>query len=207
MDTELIKSLTDRVGNNLINLKSIKCAANLARHGMLNDLESIELGDPWITGDMSTVPAERLASLVSCVKDTVNIEEFYGGDLGTIFDSLNCKLLSISNQNLGRRESYALGRAMGSRVDVVMLYDVDELDVEALTEHTELGRCMNLICRSETDITYAWELRRWAHRERVAYVITTEEGSFDNDDFEDEDYEQAEDETRKVNRIALNSEG
>ena len=62
---------------------------------------------------------------------------------------------------------------------------------------------MNLICESETDVTYARELRRWAHKERVAYLITTEEGVFCNDDFEDEDYEKEEDNIRKVNRIVL----
>ena len=202
MDTEVIKSLAARV--KIVScLKSIKCAANLAHRGLLDDVESIWLGDPWHTGDLSIVPIGHLASLVSSVKGTVNIEEFNDGDLVTIFDSLKCKALSISHQRLGRSQSYALGRAMESCVTVVMLFEVDGIDVKAMTEYTDLRRCMNLICESETDVTYARELRRWAHRERVAYLITTEEGVFCNDDFEDEDYEKEEDNIRKVNRIVL----
>ena len=208
MDTEVIKSLAARVKDNLTtpdtlpNLELIRCAANLAHRGLLDDVNSLLLCDKWNVGDLSTVPTKHLASLASRVKGIVHIDEVTGCDLVTIFDSLNCQELSITSQRLGREETKALWRAMKtSRVQKVSLYDVDELDVEALPEFPELGRNIHFVCGSSTEVKYARELRRWAHREGLCYVISNEEGDFRNDDFEDEDNEQDKDKIGKVYKI------
>ena len=162
------------------------------------------LGDEWNGRDLSTVPTKHLASLVSIVKDSVYIEKVTGCDLVTIFDSLNCRELSITNQRLGREKTKAVWRAMKtSRVRLVRLYDVDKLDVEALPKFPELGRHIHLSCWSSTEVTYARKLRRWAHREGWAYEIITKKGDFRKDDFEDEDNEQDEDKIGKVYKIGL----
>ena len=146
MDTEVIKSLAAHVKDNLNtpdtlpNLELIKCAANLAHRGLLDEVNSLLLCDKWNVGDLSTVPTKPLASLASRVKGIVHIDEVTGCDLVTIFDSLNCQELSITSQRLGREETKALWRAMKSCVRNVSLYDVDELDVEALPEFPELRR-------------------------------------------------------------------
>ena len=107
MDTEVIRSLAARVRDNLTtpdvsqNVELIRCAANLLHRGLMGKMESIWLGDPWNTGDLSTVPTEHLVSLVSSVKDTVTIENVNSWDLVPIFDSLNCEELKISHQRLG----------------------------------------------------------------------------------------------------------
>ena len=207
MDTEVIKSLAAHVKDNLNtpdtlpNLELIKCAANLAHRGLLDEVNSLLLCDKWNVGDLSTVPTKPLASLASRVKGIVHIDEVTGCDLVTIFDSLNCQELSITSQRLGREETKALWRAMKSCVRNVSLYDVDELDVEALPEFPELGRNIHFVCGSSTEVKYARELRRWAHREGLCYVISNEEGDFRNDDFEDEDNEQDKDKIGKVYKI------
>ena len=60
-----------------------------------------------------------------------------------------------------------------------------------------------MCCWSSTEVTYARELRRWAHREGWSYVIFNEEGDFRKYDFEDEEDEQDENKIRKVYKINL----
>ena len=170
----------------------IKCAANLAHRGLLGCVSSIWLGDIWTVGDLSIVPTHHLASLVSSAMISVNIDNVTGCDLVSVLDSLNCEKLSIRHQRLGREETQALVRAMESRVENVLLKDVDiELGIETLTEYSGQGRCRVLTCTSETDLTYVRELMRWAGRKEWFYGLTPEQD--DGEEEEDNNIEEGND--------------
>ena len=95
------------------------CAASLAYHGLLRSVEDMMLHSQIEDVDLTSVPAEHLASLVSCVTRKVEISNFIG-DLVTVMDSVKCEILSI-RRSLNREETQALVRAMESGVESVGL--------------------------------------------------------------------------------------
>ena len=97
----------------------IKYAASLAHQGLLGSFKYHELG---LRGDLSSVPAEHLASLVSAVGYSLVINNVGGCDLVTILDSIKCESLSLNiHQSLGSKETQALVRAIESWLTVVRL--------------------------------------------------------------------------------------
>ena len=70
--------------------------------------------------DLTSVPAEHLASLFSSVTMGVDISNVSG--LVNILDSVKSKVLTIISQSLGTEETQALVQAMESGVEVVRLY-------------------------------------------------------------------------------------
>ena len=110
--------------------------ARLAHHGFLGPLDELSLDDV----NLSSVPADHLASLASCVTVNVNIRNVSGCDLSTILDSLHCKRLSISRQSLSSEETQALVRAMEAGVENTVLGSRDvTLDIEALAGYSGQG--------------------------------------------------------------------
>ena len=83
--------------------------------------------------DLTSVPAEHLASLVSCVEWTVKISN--NTCVVTILDSIRCDLV-IEFQSLSSEETAALVRAMESRVRDVFLYDEVTLDIGGLMDYS-----------------------------------------------------------------------
>ena len=92
------------------------CAASLAYHGLIGSVEELTLQDHNEDVDLTSVPAEHLASLVSCVTRKVVISNVIGCDLINILDNVKCEILTISSQNLGIEGIQALVRAMELRV-------------------------------------------------------------------------------------------
>ena len=137
LENEVITKLTTWVREKATGLKAneISSVAALAHHIHFN-IDYIILAHI----DLSKVPTSHLMSLVSSVTETLLIEDVNGCDLVTLLDSVKCGGLSINTQSLGREETQALVRALESRVEEMRLYDV-ELDIEALTEYSGLGRC------------------------------------------------------------------
>ena len=99
------------------NLPVIKQAASLAHHGLLDSVKYLVLGD----GDLTSVPAEHLASLASSVTGCVDVRNVYGSGLVTFLDNVKSEQLVIRKQNLDSEESQALMRTMESRVKEVQL--------------------------------------------------------------------------------------
>ena len=106
-------------------LPAITCAASLAHHGLLGSVWGMRLFDV----DLTSVPAEHLASLVSSVTERVYIHNVCGCDLVTILDSVKSKVLGIWDQSLGSEETKALRRALVSRVERVALDIEVTLDI------------------------------------------------------------------------------
>ena len=85
LETELISNLTERVSLNLSSFSSlteVTCAASLAHHGLLGPVSRMNLLD----GDLASVPAGHLVSLVSSVTQGVAIIGVTGCDMVTILD-------------------------------------------------------------------------------------------------------------------------
>ena len=143
----------------------IVTAASLAHHGMLGSVQSMRLSDV----DLSSVPAEHLASLASCVTWTVDIYNVSNCDLVSILDSVKCEWLFISSQSLSSEETRALVRAMESGVEEVELgYRGDvSLDITALTQYRGKGECWSVRCYNNiAGIRYRVKVRMWARRIR-----------------------------------------
>ena len=79
--------------------------------------------------DLTSVPAELLTYLASCVTTTVYIKNVSGCDLVTILDNVKCNHLYIWSQSLGSEETQALVRAIESRVGLVILHKGVTLDI------------------------------------------------------------------------------
>ena len=140
------------------NVEEIICCASLAHHGLLGSVGIMKL----LGIDLSQVPTQHLASLASCVTGDLFIQNVSGCDLVSVLDSLNCEMLRIGGQSLGREETQALVQAMDSRLEIVMLGDQVTLDIEALAEYNGHGVCRILALEEDTVIRYGEELKTWA---------------------------------------------
>ena len=155
------ESLAAQIMDNLPD-PEITTAASLAHHRLLSSVQSMRLSDV----DLSSVPAEHLASLASCVTWTVDIYNVSNCDLVSILYSVKCEWLFISSQSLSSEETRALVRAMESGVEVVRMGDWGEmsLDIRALTQYSGQGKCGHVSCHYETANKYREEVRAWARR-------------------------------------------
>ena len=95
LDSGLIENLAERVEGELNFTRSlpvITCAASLAHHGLLG---SVRMRNIWLHDvDLTSVPAEHLASLFSSVTRCVSIKNVSGCDLVSILDSVKSKWIS-----------------------------------------------------------------------------------------------------------------
>ena len=162
LDTGVIESLAQRVKKKISSfptLPVITCAASLAHHRLLGSVEEMRLCDV----DLTSVPAEHLASLVSGVTGTVTIYRVSGCNLVTILDSVRSRVMSICTQRLGSEETQALVRAMESGVEIVKLDYTVKLDIRILMEYSGQGKCrkMEYYCICTKD-RYRRKLRTWA---------------------------------------------
>ena len=162
----------------IIPLPDIVTAASLAHHGLLGSVESMTLEDV----DLSSVPAEHLASLSSCVMSKVNIINVNTSDLISMLDSIDdIWLFAIGRQSLGSEETRALVRAMETRVESVILGGSGKvsLDIGALTQYSGQGMCSVMECFGEFVVRYANELISWADNANVNWDWDEDEDSLE----------------------------
>ena len=172
------KWLEDEYGSGCGSLPStIPCAASLAHHGLLGSVEEMRLPNV----DLTSVPAEHLASLASSLTWRVFIRNVSGCDLVTILDSVKSEVLDIRYQSLGREETQALVQAMESRVERLVLNSESTLDLRFLSEYNGQGKCKEVRCFSYTMGRYREQLRAWAMsrnwavtRDKPSYLFTIE---------------------------------
>ena len=149
----------------------IPCAASLAQHGLLG---SVKKGMTLLDVDLTSVPAEHLASLVSSVTGSVAIWNVSG--LVTILDSVKSRRLDISRQSLGSEETQALVQAMESGVEEVELDEEVKLDIRDLMKYNGQGKCREVRCYSDTADRYREQLRIWAKSRN--WEVTHDVGCF-----------------------------
>ena len=106
---DVFKSLEERVREKICfasfsrctsNLPVITCAASMAHRGLLGSVKDMGTRDV----DLTSVPAEHLASLASNMTGRVFLENVRGCGLVTILDNVNCERLVLSCQSLGSEE-------------------------------------------------------------------------------------------------------
>ena len=163
LDFDKIKRLVERVGEvfdavDMGMIKEFMCGASLAQHGLLYSVREMRLYNV----DLSPVPAQHLASLVSRVFHVFCIKNVRGCDLVSLLTNLKCREVSIDNQSLGREETRALVQAMESGVEEVRLGIEVTLDMEALAEYSGQGVCMEVTLLGDTADRYRKELVTWA---------------------------------------------
>ena len=96
-----------------LKLEQVTCAASLAHHGYIRTIEDLKLERL----DLSSIPSDHLASLVSCVTSSVEISNVSGFDLVCFMESIRCEWLYIGiGVNMGSEETKALVRAMESHL-------------------------------------------------------------------------------------------
>ena len=138
MITSLVKKFSSL--QSFPELQKVTCAASLAHHGFIKSIQSLLLSRL----DLSSIPVDHLASLVSCVTWRVEIRsDVTGCDLLRFIDSLRCEWLYIG-VNLGSEETQALVKAMESHVVNLRIRAVPgrmTLDIKALTEYSGQGKC------------------------------------------------------------------
>ena len=157
----VFESLAERLRGMLrsgSNVSVITCASSLANHGLLGSVDWMRLCNV----DLTSVPAEHLASLASSVTGSVNIRGVSGCGLLTFLDNVKSKELWISRQSLDSEETQALVRAMESGVEEVVLNGGVTLDIRALMEYSGQGKCRVIECQLNTADRYRKHLRRWA---------------------------------------------
>ena len=147
-------------------LPEIVKAGELAHHGMLSSLKAMWLQDEDCQVlDLTSVPAEHLAALASCVKiwGAVVINKVKC-DLVPIIVNSQCEVLSIFNQTLGTEETRALAWAMETGVEVVSLSEVILEDIMEITKYNGRGICRKLTLNLHGDDVEEnkTKLRNWA---------------------------------------------
>ena len=152
-----------------LQVQEVQCAASLAHKGLLGPVE-----DMMLCVDLTSVPAEHMASLVSSVTRCVRFDMVSGCDLVvTLLDSIKSPAMVIYKQSLGREETEALVRALETRVEDVSLYDTT-LDIKAFTKYSGRGKCKEVDCVQETSAKYRRQLRSWASKE--GWDVTIDDG-------------------------------
>ena len=158
-----IKSLAVRLKKKIEatnNLPLITCAASLAHHALFGSVQRMELGNV----DLTSVPAEHLASLASSVTECVSITNVSGCGLVTILDSVKSQQLVFRHQSLDREETQALVRAMESGLERVDLHYRVTLDIRELMEYNGQGKCRGVGCYNDAVEKYREKQRTWASR-------------------------------------------
>ena len=150
----------------------ITCAASLAHHRLLSSVNYMRLTNV----DLTSVPAEHLASLVSSVTVRVDIKSVSSCGLVTILDSVNSNKLGIIDQNLDSEETRALVRAMESVVKRVELHRGVTLDIRAMMEYSGQGKCREVWCYDDTVAKYRDQLRTWVTSRN--WTVTNDEESY-----------------------------
>ena len=145
-----------------LKLEQVTCAASLAHHGYIRTIEDLKLERL----DLSSIPSDHLASLVSCVTSSVEISNVSGFDLVCFMESIRCEWLYIGiGVNMGSEETKALVRAMESHLINVRIRGSGRmtLDVNALTQYSGQGKCNHIQCYAYNKV-YKEKLMTWAQR-------------------------------------------
>ena len=145
----------EMIENNSVAVRSalITSAAALAHHGLLGNIDYVVLFEDEV--DLSSVPTQHLASLISNVTGQVMISyNLRGCDLLPILESLKCEELHLFSQHLGREETQALMRAMESCLKELVLFCVETPDMEALIE-----KCGHVKCYLELETMKDHDIR------------------------------------------------
>ena len=122
--------------------------------------------------DLSSIPADHLSSLASCVTGRVHIRNVSG--LSPLVSSLQCERLCISRLALNTEETEAMVRAMEGGVERVTLGylggGITTLDIRAFTSYNGAGKCSRVDCHGDKVGRYKKDLVTWTQRRSNWYL-------------------------------------
>ena len=149
----------------MLSLQDIRCAASLANKGLLGNVEALKLED----ADLSSVPAQNLLSLVSCVRFVVKIENDRGCDLLKILESVRSSWLKIRRHSLDTEETKTLVKALETNLERFYWWGYGEgstpPDITAMTQYSGLGKCKHMSFVNMNFVKgakYKEQFRTWA---------------------------------------------
>ena len=145
--------------NNCPSIDVLRSGAALAKHGIITQLRRLVLCNL----DISAVPAEDMASLVTCAQVSVMIDNVTG-PLGPILGNVKCDILSI-NMVLGTEQTQSLVAAMVTGVKLVGLQGGVTLDLETLAQYDGTGECGRVrLWGTDFVEKYGEEVKEWGKK-------------------------------------------
>ena len=158
------KSLATQIGNKLVgfyiaDLTEMLTLASMAHHGIPISVRRIH-----IHTELASAPIMHLASLASCVRGTILIQDVNCDLVPILLDNTKCWCLMI-NQTLGSEGTQALVRAMESNVESICLGPETNLDITVLNQYSGTGKCSKLdYLRFNGDDRFVEKMWSWARR-------------------------------------------
>ena len=166
-------------------LPQLACAGALASQGYISRVKVLTL----LNVNISSVPAEDMASLVRCVSNRVRICSVRG-DLTPVLSSVNCKEhigwdggLHMSSVTLNTDDTQSLVTAMVRGVKVVRMNGRVTLDMETLAKYDGKGECRMVRMYYDTRERYGDQVKAWARR--IKWRMIEDDGYLD---YEDDDF-------------------
>ena len=146
--------------NNCPSIDVLRSGAALAKHGIITQLRRLVLCHL----DISAVPAEDMARLVTCVQELVYIDNVTG-PLGPILGNVKCDILNINNMVLGTEQTQSLLAAMVTGVREVRLWGGVTLDMGTLALYDGTGECGSVqLCGTDFVEKYRGEVKEWGKK-------------------------------------------
>ena len=153
-------------------LFEVTCAAALSTHGALTQAHRLNIAEVKTMNlrelDISTIPAEEVANLTQCIRESVEINNVHG-DLSPVLSNVKCDVLRISKATLSTAETQSLVGAMVSGVEKVELGRGVAVDMETLAQYDGRGECRQvwlwgqIIYREQVNMwtkEMGWKIRR-----------------------------------------------
>ena len=153
-------------------LFEVTCAAALSTHGALTQAHRLNIAEVKTMNlrelDISTIPAEEVANLTQCIRESVEINNVHG-DLSPVLSNVKCDVLRISKATLSTAETQSLVTAMVSGVEKVELGRGVAVDMETLALYDGKGECRivwlwgQIIYREQVNMwtkEMGWKIRR-----------------------------------------------
>ena len=143
-------------------LFEVTCAAALSTHGALTQAHRHNIAEVKTMNlrelDISTIPAEEVANLTQCIRESVEINNVHG-DLSPVLSNVKCDVLRISKATLSTAETQSLVTAMVSGVEKVELGRGVAVDMETLTQYDGRGECRQVWLWGQ--IIYREQVNMW----------------------------------------------
>ena len=185
----------DDVDSTSPSLALVACAAALATHGYITEVESLCLDDL----DLGSVSAEDLVNLVECVRHHISIYDGVRGDLGLVLSNVKCETLAIADINLSTADTQNLLTAMVNCVESVQLLGDVALDFDILSQYDGKGACEEVELFNNTNLKHRERVMMWMEKIDWKYSTVglamnfTREAGEDEEDNEEEDICEEED--------------
>jgi len=142
-------------------LSELLQAARLTFGGHIKSLKYLRLNNI----NLDQIPPQQLASLVSCVTDTVDIDSVEGS-LEIVLKVAKSKFLRIENTTLDASKTLLLVEALKYRIGILNICENVVLDFDTLQRYNGLGKCWRIEVFSPTSEPHKYlpELKKYGKK-------------------------------------------